>query len=98
MTEPKADRSLVVIHVILALLAPILIIAFTGCIEQENPVPVDYGPAVDPNEILSALNSPTKDMSPTTIKANEFKAFNVTQTIGLGQPQLTKIVGETITN
>ncbi|HVK61431.1 MAG TPA: hypothetical protein VM432_07770 [Bdellovibrionales bacterium] len=74
----------------------LIILALSGCLARENPEPVDYGPEVDVTEILEALNGPTADMSPTTIKLDEFRAYGVTRSVGMGSKTLIQAVGETV--
>lgn len=82
---PQEDRVLALIHLLLALLAPLLIMALTGCRSNENGEPVDYGPEAAAVDINEALFRPLEGVNPLAIKVGAYVQFTTTQKLAGGQ-------------
>jgi hypothetical protein len=103
--DPEQERQWVsVIHACLAILAPIVIFLFVGCLQVANPngETVDYGPEINPQKILDAraaslANSPHSD--PYNIKVGEYVHMSETQDVSAGALQsVLSDTGQTITD
>lgn len=95
--NPKANVTLIILHTLLTLAAPLFIFLLTGCIDTK-PLPVEYGPEVQAATVESALSAPTAVMKATDIQVGEYFAMETTQDLALGASLNTVgISGATIT-
>ncbi|MCM2281529.1 MAG: hypothetical protein NDI61_06755 [Bdellovibrionaceae bacterium] len=68
------------IHLALALLVPLLLVALSGCKEEKQAAP-NFGPEVAPAEIEAALTRPMAEVDGSKMKLGEFVHFAETQVI-----------------
>jgi hypothetical protein len=81
----REDRLLFLIHAFLALLAPFLIFALTGCDLKIEGEPVDYGAVVPFSEISDAINEGVKDIDPSLTKKGAFVHYSTKQYLAAGK-------------
>ena len=88
------DLLLSALHAALALSIPLLLaLLLGGCKAEELGEPVDYGPEVTAEEVMSAISAPVATSVPTETKVGAFVHFIHTQTVAAGQ--YTSLLGET---
>jgi hypothetical protein len=81
----REDRLLFLIHAFLALLAPFLIFALTGCDLRTEGEPIDYGAVVPFSEISDAINEGVKDIDPRQTKKGAFVHYSTKQYLAAGK-------------
>lgn len=78
------ERELALIHLLLALMAPLLIMALTGCKSNDTGETVSFGPEVANDALNEALIAPILETDPLTMKVGQFIHFSTSQQLAGG--------------